>query len=98
MLFVIFSSSHIFSLSLIFFQFDYCVSQSDYYVSLYVPSWLILNRSLDFLDLGDCFLSHVKQFFSYSLFKHFHGPFSFSSPFGTPHNLFLFSFWDPPMM
>ena len=83
MLFVIFSSFRlIFSLSLyfFFFQFDYCVSH-------YAPSWLILNRSLNFLDWGDCFLSHVKQVFSYSLFRHFHGPFSFSCPFGTPDNV-----------
>ena len=82
MLFVIFSSFLlIFSLSLYlfiyFFQFDYCVSH-------YVPSWLILNRSLDFLDWGDCLLSHVKQVFGYSVFRHFHGPFSFSCPFGDP--------------
>ena len=72
-------SFHIFSFSFIF-QFDHCVSH-------YVLSWLILNGSLDFLDWGDCFLSHVKQVFSYSLFRHFPGPFSFSCPFGTPDNV-----------
>ena len=44
------------------------------------PVW----DSLHFLDLGDCLLSHVREFFSYYLFKYFLRSF-----------LSLFSFWDP---
>ena len=36
------------------------------------------------MDLGDCFISHVRKFFSYYLFKHFLRLF-----------LFLLLFWDP---
>ena len=36
------------------------------------------------LDLGDCFLFHVREFFSYYLFKYFLRSF-----------LSLFCFWDP---
>ena len=45
---------------------------------------LILYGTLCFLDLGDCFLSQVREFFSYYVFKYILRPF-----------LFLFSFWDP---
>ena len=44
------------------------------------PVW----ESLSFLDLGDCFLSQVREVFSYYVFKYFLSPF-----------LSLFSFWDP---
>ena len=68
---------NIFSLSLIC-QFDYCVSQ-------HVPPWVYpALHSLCFLDLGDCFLSHVREIFSYFLFKYFLRFF-----------LSLFSFWGP---
>ena len=43
------------------------------------PVW----DSLSFLDLTDCFLSHIREVFNYNLFKYFLSPF-----------LFLF-FWDP---
>ena len=43
----------------------------------------ILDGTLCFLDVGDCFLSHVGEIFTYNLFKYFLGPF-----------LSLFSFWD----
>lgn len=97
MFFVIFSS-FLLTFSLFFFQFDYCVSQFDYYVSYYVPSWLILNRSLDFLDLDDCsfpMLSNFSATLSSNIFTGLSlsllllGPpiISFSSPFGTPNNV-----------
>ena len=44
----------------------------------------ILPGTLCFLDLVDYFLSHVREFFSYLLFKYFLRFF-----------LSLFSFWDP---
>ena len=44
---------------------------------------LILYGTLCFLSLGDYFLSHVRDIFDYTLFKHFLRPFPF-----------LF-FWDP---
>ena len=43
------------------------------------PSW----DSLCFLDLVDCFLSHVQEVFGYYLFKYFLRSFV-SSPSGTP--------------
>ena len=47
----------------------------------------ILYRTLHFLDLGDCFLSHVMEVLSYYLFKILLRPFlSPSSPSGTPYN------------
>ena len=65
-----------FFLSLIFVNLFF-VSQC---VSPWVcPAW----DSLCFLDMGDCFLSHVKQFLSYYLFKYFLRSF-----------LSVFSFWD----
>ena len=42
----------------------------------------ILYRALCFLDLGDYFLSHIREVFDYNLLKHF-------------LTLFLFFFWDP---
>ena len=51
----------------------------------------ILSGTLCFLDFVDYFLSHIQEVFSYYLFKqfprkqkYFSGPFSFSSPSGTP--------------
>ena len=43
------------------------------------PVW----DSLSFLDLGDCFFSHVSEVFGYNLFKYFPGSMSFSSSSGT---------------
>ena len=40
--------------------------------------------SLCFLDLIDCFLSHIREVFYYNLFKYLLSPF-----------LFLFFFWAP---
>ena len=68
----------IFYLCLEFCQFDYCVSQC-------VPLWVYSAwDSLCFLDLVDCFLFHVREVFSYYLFKYFLRSF-----------LPLFSFWEP---
>ena len=70
-------------LLLIFFVFNFC--QFDHYVSWHVPPLVYPARdSLHFLDLCDCFLSHVREVFSYYLFKYFLQSF-----------LSLFSFWDP---
>ena len=43
----------------------------------------ILAGTLPFLDLGGCFLSHVREVFDYNLFKYFSRSF-LSSPSGTP--------------
>ena len=65
------------------FVFNFC--QFDYYVSHRVPPWVYpVWDSLHFLDLSDCFLSHVREVFSYYLFEYFLRPF-----------LSLFSFWNP---
>ena len=46
--------------------------QFDYQVSWHVPPWVYPAWDpLHFLDLGDCFLSQVKEVFSYYLFKYF---------------------------
>ena len=37
--------------------------------------WIILAGTLYFLDLADCLLSHVREYFSYYLFKYFLRPF-----------------------
>ena len=67
-------------LSLVF-NFRQCV----YYVSWCVPPWVYpVWDSLCFLDLVDYFLSHVREVFSYYLFKYF-----------LRYFLSLFSFWDP---
>ena len=48
-----------------FCQFDYCVS-------LCVPLWVYSAwDSLCFLDLADCFFSHIGEVFSYYLFKYY---------------------------
>ena len=44
----------------------------------------ILYGTVCFLDLSECFLSHVREVFGCNIFKYFLRPF-----------LFLFSFWDP---
>ena len=69
----------IFYLCLYFCQFYFSVSRC---VLPWVhPAW----DSLCFLDLDDYFLFHVREVFSYYLFKYFLGSlFSLSSPSGTP--------------
>ena len=67
---------NIFSVSLIF------VSLITVCLSMFLLGF-ILPRTLCFLDLGDCFLSHVREVFSYYLLKYFLRSF-----------LSLFSFWD----
>ena len=62
--------------SLSFCQFDYCVSW-------HVPPWVNLVWDSLLLNLGDCFLLHAREFFSYYLFKYFLRSF-----------LSLFCFWD----
>lgn len=69
--------------SYFFFVFNFC--QFDEYVSWFVPPWFHpVWDSLHFLDLSECFLSHVKEVFDYNIFNYFLQPF-----------LFLFSIWDP---
>ena len=56
--------------SFISFVFNFC--HFDYYGSLCVPPWVYPAwGSLCFLDLGDYFLSHVRDVFSSYLFKDF---------------------------
>ena len=66
----------IFSLSLIF------VNLITMFLSVFLLV-IILYGTLCFLYLGDCFLFHVMEVFSYCLFLYFLTPF-----------LSLFSFWD----
>ena len=72
-----FAVFNIFSLNLIFVSlinmFLLCFSQG-----------LSCMDSLRFLDLGDYFLSHVREVFHYNLFKYFSDPFFFFSSSGTP--------------
>ena len=68
-------SLNIFSLNLIF------VSLINMYLDMFLLEF-ILRGTLQFLDLGDCFHSHVREFFSYYLYKYFLRPFLSSS--GTP--------------
>ena len=67
----------IFSLSLIFPIWLICVLACSNWI---YPAW----DSLCFLDLGDCFLSHVREFFRYYHFKYFLRSFLLSFPSGTP--------------
>ena len=61
-----------FSLLLLIVSFFFNFCQFDYYVSLCVSPWVNpVWISLCFLDLIDCFLYHVRDFFSYYLFKCF---------------------------
>ena len=72
MLFIIFPLL----LLILYLVFNFC--QSDYYVSQYVPPWgYPAWDSLCFLDLVDYFFSHVREVFSYYLFKYFLGSFLF---------------------
>ena len=78
LLFVIFSCCLQYSFSV----FNFC--QFDYYVSWCVPPWIYpVWDSLRFLDLLDYFLLHVREVFTYYIFKYFGGSF-LSSPSGTP--------------
>ena len=68
----------IFYLSLIF------VSLITVCLGVLAPPWVFPAWDLlCFLDLVDCFLSHVREVFSYYLFRYFLGSF-LSSPSGTP--------------
>ena len=69
----------IFSLPLFFF------CQYHRYVSWHIIPWVnpILN-SLCFLFLSYSFLSYIREFFSYFLFRHFPRYFSFCYPVGPP--------------
>ena len=77
----------IFCFSLIVFNifsiiFSFC--QFDYYVSEHVAPWI--NPVWDsqyFLNLSDCFLSHVGEISAILSSIIFSGPFSLSSPTGT---------------
>ena len=59
------------------------VSLSSMCLSMFLLG-LILYGTLSFLDLGNCFLSHVMEVFRYYVFKYFLRLFPS-----------LFSFWDP---
>ena len=51
----------------------------------------ILYGTLCFLDLGGCFLSHVREVFDYNPSYIFSGPFSLSSPSGTDVDVVAFN-------
>ena len=71
---------NIFSLSLIFDQFDY-------WVSCCVNHWVYPScHSLCFSDLVEYFLSHVQEVFSYYFFKYFLRFFLSLSSFQYPYN------------
>ena len=63
---------NIFSLNLIF------VNLINIYLDIFLLEF-ILRGTLHFLDLGDCFYSHVKEVFSYYLYKYLLRPFLSSS-------------------
>ena len=66
-----------FAFNIFFFVFNFC--QFDYCVFQHVPPWFYpVWDSLHFLDLGDCFLSHVREVFLISS-NIFSGPLSLSS-------------------
>ena len=67
-------------------MFNFC--HFDYYVPWCVPSWVYSDwDKLCFLDLVDYFFSHVKEVFNYFIISsNILGPFSLSSPSGTPCN------------
>ena len=68
--------------NIFFFVFNFC--QFDYSVSQHVTPWVDPEwYSLHFVDLGDCFLSHVREVFSYYLLKYLLRP-SVSLPSGIP--------------
>ena len=61
-----------FPLLLLIFSFVFNFCQFDYHMSRCVHPWVYLPGTLFcFLDLGDCFLSHVREVFSNYLFKYF---------------------------
>ena len=68
---------NIFSLNLIF------ISLINMCLGVFFLGFILYGTLLRFLDLGDYFLSHVREVFAYNLFKYFLRPF-----------LFLFFFWD----
>ena len=46
----------------------------------------ILDGTLCFLNFSECFLSHVREIFTYNLFKYFLGPFLSLSFSSDPYN------------
>ena len=53
----------------------------------------ILPKSLCFLELGDCFLYHVRDVFTSNIFS---GPFSLPFPCGDPYNAHVGAFYIVP--
>jgi len=78
--------------------FNFC--QFDHYVSgCETPPWVYLSwDSLCFLDLGDYFLSHVQEVFSYYFFKYFLKSFLSSSSFWDPCNANVGAFNCPQVV
>ena len=66
-----------------YFLSDFNFCWFHYFVSQHIPPWVNpLWYSLHFFNSGDCFLSHVREVFSYYLFKYFLRPVLFS---GSPY-------------
>ena len=83
----------VFPLLLLIFCLVFNFHQFDQSVSWCVPPWVLLPRTLCFLDLIDYFLSHVWDVFSYHLFRCFPRSFLFLSvPLLLSHCSFLFVF------
>ena len=59
-----------FSLLLLISLFIFNCFHFDYSISWYFPFWFIPCGTLCFLDLGDCFLSQIREVFSYYVFKY----------------------------
>ena len=58
-----------FSLAVLKFSLNFC--HYNFNVSLCVPLWgSPVRESLHFLELGDCFLSQVREIFTYYVFKY----------------------------
>ena len=73
--------------SLAAFNIFYLYLIFDSLINMYLGMFLlgyILYGTLPFLDLGGCFLSHVRDVFNYNLFKYFLSPFLFLFSSGTP--------------
>ena len=67
---------------LIFFVFNFFFSLINMCLAFFFPVY-ILYETLYFLDLNECFLSHIREVFGYYLLNIFSGPLSLSSS-GTP--------------
>ena len=72
-----------FSLLLLISLFIFNCCHFNYSISWCVPFWVLLYGTLCFLDLGDCFLSQVRQVFSLRFSDMFSACFSLSSPSRT---------------